>query len=222
LTEESHWYAGLASAFANNPYVWFGSMNEPQGAYGAAEAAVSFQQLATDNAIRAAGNSNIIMFECGVGSGNPGTIGARFGMTASTYATMTNIVWDLHQYNWMNHNSTNQAMADANLLGAASTGRGFRAAQTITSADGLVPVLVGETGLYSGSTNETGGEQILAADFGATYTAGTAVWHWYPSNWDNLTDNAGHLNAYGQLIAGYITRAASTDRPRGQNGTVHH
>lgn len=29
LTTELNWYSSLATTFANNPYVWFGTMNEP-------------------------------------------------------------------------------------------------------------------------------------------------------------------------------------------------
>ncbi len=109
-------------------------MNEPNsGTYGASEAAITTQEVATYDAIRATGNNMMIMMELD-GGGNPGTVGASFGMTASAYSTMTNIAWDLHYYGWSSNYSTDQATVTANLLGSAAGGYGIAAAQTITSA----------------------------------------------------------------------------------------
>jgi hypothetical protein len=61
LTNESNWYASLASYYLGNPYVWFQSMNEP--------GANDYPQMqATYNAIRATGNNTIIAFGAGQGS----------------------------------------------------------------------------------------------------------------------------------------------------------
>ncbi len=153
LTTESNWYASLASAFANNPYVWFGTMNEPNsGSYGSSEAAITTQEVATYNAIRGAGNNSMIMMELD-GGGNPGSVGAGFGMTASAYASMTNIAWDLHYYGWHSGYSTDQSTVTSDLLGSVSGGYGIAAAQTITSADGTVPVIIGEFGDSTNGSN---------------------------------------------------------------------
>ncbi len=56
LAAESNWYAGMAAAFIGNPYVWFGTINEPGNGD-------SDQELATYNAIRGTGNNNPIMLE---------------------------------------------------------------------------------------------------------------------------------------------------------------
>jgi hypothetical protein len=201
LDEETTWYASLASAYASNPYVWFGSMNEPQTAYGAAEAAISTQEAAIYGAIRGAGSGTIVMMEL-MGGGNPGTIGAGFGMTPATYASMTNIVWDLHFYAWVAGDSSDPATVSAALIGSASAGQGVAAAQTIPSADGTVPVRIGEYG------NSTDGQNIDAdwvpvidAVTGSGY--GSAAWAWDPGVADVLVSH-GSLTAYGQMIAQYI------------------
>jgi uncharacterized repeat protein (TIGR01451 family) len=201
LTAETDWYASLASAFAGNPYVWFGTMNEPQTAYGSAEAAISTQEVAIYDAIRGAGSNTILMMEL-MGGGNPGTIGAGFGMTASSYASMTNIVWDLHFYAWVAGYSSDQGTVTAALFGSASAGQGIAAAQTIPSADGTVPVLIGEYG------NSTDGQNI-DADWVQVITAvtssgyGSAAWAWDPGAADVLV-SGGALTPYGQMVAQYI------------------
>ena len=53
LTNELNWYTSIATAFASNPYVWFGTDNEP--AVNPSIAALSTWQQQTYNAIRATG-----------------------------------------------------------------------------------------------------------------------------------------------------------------------
>jgi cellulase (glycosyl hydrolase family 5) len=213
LTAESNWYVSLASAFVNNPYVWFGTMNEPNsGTYGPSEAAITTQEVATYNAIRGVGNNSMIMMELD-GGGNPGSIGADFGMTASAYTSMTNIAWDLHYYGWASNYSTDQATVTADLLGSASGGYGIAAAQTITSADGIVPTIVGEFGdSTNGSSVDPNGTQVVSAVVNSGY--GFAAWTWggYGGP-DSLTQN-GSLTSLGQQVAkGIANGAGATGNP---------
>ncbi len=203
LDGETSWYASLASAFVGNPYVWFGSMNEPQTSYGAGEAAISTQEAAIYAAIRGAGSNTIIMMEL-MGGGNPGTVGAGFGMTPSTYASMTGIVWDFHFYGWDSGYSTDPATVTAALLGSASAGDGIAAAQTITSADGVVPVLIGEYGDSTDGQNvDANWTQVLAAVQASGY--GSAAWEVSPGGQaDVLVSSNGTLTSYGQEVAQYI------------------
>lgn len=204
LASETSWYAGLASAFIDNPYVWFGSMNEPQTAYGAAEAAISTQEAAIYSAIRGTGNNTIIMMEL-MGGGNPGTIGAGFGMTPSTYSSMTNIVWDFHFYGWDSGYSTDQATVNAALLGSASAGQGILAAQTITSADGLVPVLIGEYGNSTDGQNiDPNWVQVITAVETSGY--GSAAWEFNTGGVADVLVSGGTLTAYGQMVAQYLAQ----------------
>jgi hypothetical protein len=202
LTNETNWYASLASAFQGNPYVWFGTMNEPQTDYGDAEAAISTQEAAIYEAIRGTGNNTIIMMEL-MGGGNPGTIGAGFGMTPSTYASMTNIVWDLHFYGWSAGYSTDQGTVTAALLGSASSGQGINAAQTISSADGLVPVLIGEYGDSTDGENvDANWVQVINAVETSGY--GSAAWEVSVGGEADVLVSGGSLTAYGQKVASYI------------------
>ena len=199
LTNELNWYSAVAGAYANNPYVWFGTNNEPPN--NPSSAALSTWQQQTYDAIRNAGNNNPILMEL-VGGGNPGTIGAGAGMTASDYASMTNIIWDLHYYGWVSGYSTNQSTVDSALSSAVS------AAQTITSANGTVPVLIGEYGPATDGTNtDPNGNQVLqAVQSSATsgQTAGAVAWGWNSGANDNLTDGSGNLTTYGQEVAQWI------------------
>ena len=207
LQQESNWYASLATAFKDNPYVWFGTMNEPNtGSYGASEAAISVQEQATYNAIRGTGSNAIIMNEL-YGGGNPGTVGAGFGMTPSTYANMTNIVWDFHSYGWDSNYSIDQAAVTAALMGSASGGYGIAAAQSIHSADGLVPVIMGEFGDSTiGSSVDANGTQVVNAVLNSGF--GYAAWTWGGQGGaDQLTQN-GQLTAFGQEVAAGIAATA--------------
>jgi hypothetical protein len=59
IAGESAWYASMAQTFASNPYVWFGTFNEP-GSDGSG--ALSAWQQSTVNAVRSASNT-IVMVE---------------------------------------------------------------------------------------------------------------------------------------------------------------
>ena len=229
LAAESSWYASIGAAFANNPYVWFGTMNEPNsGAYGAAEAAITTQEVATYNAIRGAGNNSMIMMEL-YGGGNPGTIGAGFGMTAPAYANMTNIAWDLHFYGWAANYSTDQATVTSALLGSTSGGYGIAAAQTITSADGKVPVIVGEFGdSTTGSSVDANGTQVINAVLNNGY--GYAAWQWSGQGGpdavlNNESGGSGSLTAFGKQVAaamatGIVTPPVVQSTQSANNTTV--
>jgi hypothetical protein len=204
LASETAWYASLAATFKNNPYVWFGTMNEPQSDYGSAESAISDQEVAIYNAIRGTGNDTIIMMSL-LGGGNPGTVGDGFGMTTSDYATMTKIVWDLHHYGWMSGYSQNLATEQAGLTGSPESGSGITAAQTIRSADGLVPVIIGEYGnSTTGDQIDPNGDVVVQAVQQSGY--GSVAWAWHAADTvgDMLVDNSGNLTSYGQEVASFI------------------
>ena len=198
LADESAWYAQISGDEKSNPYVWFGTMNEPNsGSYGAAEAAITTQEVATYQAIRGAGNNAPILMEL-YGGGNPGTIGAGAGMTVSSYASMTNIIWDLHYYGWAAGSDPAQTLQTA-----------IQQAQTIPSADGTVPVIVGE---YGNSTSGDGTDANGAAVVQAVINAGTqngigsAAWEWGSGGGgggDGLGDASG-LTSYGSTVAQFI------------------
>jgi hypothetical protein len=212
LAAESAWYAALATAFKDDPYVWFGTMNEPSATpYGPALAAVTDQEVATYEAIRGTGSQTIILMELN-GGGNPGSVGAGFGMTESAYARMTNIVWDLHFYGWGSKYSTDDAAVIASLKGSRRGGYGIEAAQSITGPDGSkIPVLIGEFGdSTDGSKIDPNGTQVVNAVLNSGY--GFAAWAWEShTNADQLTKN-GMLTPLGRRVAAGIAAAARGHR----------
>ena len=179
LAAENNWFAGLASAFKGNPYVWFGTINEPAPGGGlAAEQASNYQT------IRGTGNTGIIMLSEPV---EPGTAG------------MTNVVIDQHFYGWTSGYSTDQATVTANLVQTIKQDQ---------QATGGLPVIIGETGpSTNGTTPDPNGQQVLTADMSSGY--GAAFWNWNSeAPQDNLTQN-GQMTSYGQTVAGWIALIAT-------------
>lgn len=219
LTTETDWYASLADHFKSNPYVWFGTQNEPQGGDLTAE------HVATYNAIRGTGNNNPIMMVGGIGGGDPTLTGPAV-LNSANYANMKNVIWDLHFYGWVNNkqsildgpNGLRDILAGFADISQSGQGRtqdntGVHAVQEITSADGIIPVITGETG------NSTSGDGIDAnaddvIDTSTNWapankiTRGFAAWHWFAggNGGDDLVDNSGNgvLTTYGQQIANAI------------------
>ncbi len=115
LANETAWYASLAAAYKNNPYVWFSTLNEPSGAL----SDIQNEHAAIYNAIRGAGNNSMILME-----GN-GAVTTN-GFNSSVYTGMTNVAWDTHFYNWISGYSaslaTNQSYLAGQLADPASNG----------------------------------------------------------------------------------------------------
>lgn len=195
LATESAWYASIGGAFANNPYVWFGTFNEPAvGDPGS----LSAWHKATYDAIRGAGNNNPILIEPG-GSRPPNLVAA---LVPSTYASMKNIIMDPHIYGYQTDYSTDQATNDANVAAM------IQAAQTIKSADGTIGVLIAEYGNSTeGVSPDPNGVQSVTAVItaGANGQAGSAAWAWLPGgSSDHLQDGGTLTSPYGQQVALYI------------------
>jgi hypothetical protein len=200
LANESAWYASLASYYLGNPYVWFQTVNEPgSGDY--------LQMTATYNAIRGTGNNTIIFFEAGLGSNaDPTTLGS------TTFTnSMHNIGWDVHNYGATYGYSTDvpTIIADENSRIAAM--------QTITSGDGLMPVICLETGTSSTNvTIDVDAVQSIQGTFACPNFCGVAAWIWDSyyagqSALNNLTIPGGNsLSSYGRQVAGYVADGAST------------
>jgi hypothetical protein len=196
LTTELAWYSAVAAAFKANPYVWFGTDNEPSEIPSAA--ALSTWQQQTYNAIRSAGNTSPIMVEM-----NCDTSGCGAGYTPSAYAGMTNIIWDMHYYNWLSGYSSDQT-AISNLIS-----RNGQSSQRITSADGTVPVLIGEYGnSTSGTSIDPGAVEAVAAviSSGTAGQYGSAAWMWDTGGpGDGLINPDGTPSSpYGQQVELYI------------------
>jgi hypothetical protein len=70
---------------------------------------------------------------------------------------MTNVAWDLHYYSWLSNGSTDLG---ANQSALANEVAGTHA---ITSANGTIPVIIGEYGPAAGNGVDPGGSQAVAA-----------------------------------------------------------
>lgn len=197
LAAESAWYAAMASHFKNNPYVWFGTYNEPPTTGGS----LSAWQRATYDAIRSTGNNNPILLE--VSGSRP--VNLQQALDPSVYATMTNVIWDAHIYPYQNNGSSDPGSVMANIKGMIA------AAQKIRSADGLVPVIIGESGpSTTGSSNDPNGYATIEGLINAA-SAGKMAGH-VPFVWgpgfptpNSLTDMAGNpTQAYGVPVQLFI------------------
>lgn len=196
IVAESAWYAAMASHFKGNPYVWFGTFNEPMPTSG-----LSAWQQATYNAIRGTGSNAMLMVE--VSGSRPSNL--QQALNPSVYATMTNIVWDVHVYPYQNDYSTDETSIADNINGMIA------AAQKITSADGLVPVIIGESGpSTTGEGLDPNGYETVQGliTIAASGTmGGLAPFTYYPGfdSPNDLTDSSGNVTSpYGQMAQIFI------------------
>lgn len=205
LTQESAWYASWAAIYVNNPYVWFISMNEPQ-APATLQAEVTLQHVATYNAIRGTGNNNPIGFDL-IGGYTTNQGGTGGSLTASSYTTMNNVFWDFHFYPWLATGGTtpyssNYALQASTFLTTVNTTKAFT-----TSANGIMPVFVGEFGISTvGATYDPGGTQAVLAVINSGY--GGAAWTWFAGASDRISNGSSVLTpSYGTFIAAWIAGA---------------
>jgi Cellulase (glycosyl hydrolase family 5) len=207
LKTELDWYSSIASTFKGNPNVWFGTNNEPSETNASGQtdtAALSIWQQQTYDAIRNTGNTSPVMVE--MNSLSPASTGR--GYTPSVYAAMSNIVWDIHYYGWLSGFSTDQTTVTQTLDGMVTK------AQTLTSMDGTVPVIIGEYGnSTSGAEIDANGYQVVQAvlDTGL----GNAAWAYSKGKpGDGLINADGSLTSYGQQVnAGFSAAAAKAPPP---------
>ena len=204
LSNELNWYSSVAGAYASNPYVWFGTDNEPP-----ADGLSQWQQQ-TYNAIRDTGNTNPIMIEL-PGGGWPNENVNGYGMDPNVYASMSNIAVDVHFYGWSSNGSTDQQTVNNALSDLV------RGAQTVPSAEGTVPVIVGETGQATdGWDADSNAWQVMRAAQQSGQTSGAVAWTWHDGAGNNLTDGNGNLTSYGQNVANWITSGAPPSAPPAQ------
>ena len=187
LAAENAWFQALATAFKSNPYVWFGTLNEPGGP----DATLAAEQASNYGTIRGTGNNTIIMFSMNVTPPPVATAG------------MTNVVVDQHYYGWVSGYSTDQATVTAALTKAIGTD------QQLTGTTGKLPVIIGEYGnSTTGTSIDANAQQVLTAVQSSGY--GSAAWAWGTGNpGDGLTAGSGGLSSYGQEVAGYIALIAN-------------
>ncbi|HWE31499.1 MAG TPA: cellulase family glycosylhydrolase [Polyangia bacterium] len=203
LTDELNWYSAIASAYAGNPYVWFGTDNEPSE--NPSVAALSTWQRQTYDAVRNSGSGSIVMVEMNCWQ-DPNSCAA--GYTSSLYSSMSNIVWDMHYYGWLVNFSTDQNAVNQDIAAHAA------AAQQLTGADGVVPILIGEYGNSTDGTNlDADGMQVVAGVQESGF--GSTAWHfWSYAPQDNVTDGNNNLTSpYGTAVAAFIAAGSGPVLP---------
>jgi hypothetical protein len=85
------------------------------------------------------------------------------------------MVWDVHYYGWLSGYSTSQTTVSSTLSGVASE------TQQLTSADGKVPVIIGEYGnSTTGMTVDANGSQVVTAV--QSSGLGSVAWAWGAGN----------------------------------------
>jgi hypothetical protein len=161
LTKAAAWYASLASAFISNPYVVFGTQNEPDATRG--PGAVDTEIRTIYEAIRSTGNNTLILM-------NPIGGTSVSGLNSSVYAKMTGVVWDAHEYAWIGKLSEDTSVQLAALR------RNVPGAQAITSADGTIPVIIGEYGWACCTVVDQGWKAVVNAVRASGL--GSVAWAW--------------------------------------------
>lgn len=206
LTDELNWYSSIARAYASNPYVWFGTDNEPP------TVGLSTWEQQTYNAIRNTGNPNPIMMELPGGGYPDGQSLEAYGMDPSVYLPMSNVLVDTHLYGWSsNFIPDEQAVTSA--LAAL-----VRGGQSMTTIDGHVPVIIGEYGIATeGEAADANAAQVLQVAQHSTLVIGAVAFTWSGPGMDTLSDGQGHLTSYGQQVAQWI---ASPSQPVASSGPV--
>lgn len=210
LKLEASDFAALAARYKDNPYVWFQATNEPQGPDGNT---ISAEHLAVYNAIRATGNASMVVFEGGIGAGNPGFTGKGY-LNSSVYASMKNVAFDNHFYGWVTNGSTDQSAVNSAVIGGASSQRGILSLSAIASADGPMPVINGEFGpSTSGQSLDGNWQQVVSAVMNFAvfngYSSGFAGWHWDADQF-NAVQSGGSLTAWGKALKAGIATVRAT------------
>jgi hypothetical protein len=195
LTQATDWYSAIGKEYANNPYVWFTTLNEPTNIGGS----IAAEQKAVHDAIRGAGNNNIIMFD--LSGGGPTTD----GLDPSIYSSMHNVAWDAHYYAWVVGKGNSDVNAHRQALA-----REVAAAQGIQSADGAMPVIIGEWGDSTNGSSIDGGWRAVAQAV-TEYSGGNAAWIWdWPGSGGDRLVQGGGLTPLGEVVAASIAGPAPT------------
>lgn len=204
------WYSQLAALLAANPWVFWTPENEVLGNLAAMHQAVY-------SAIRGAGHNGLIFMQAAAGNAS-----SPAGLDPSIYPSMHGIGWNIHVYPWeFNTASQNEADYTNAVRGFVSTFQNFS-----HSADGVMPVLMGEGGNATDGNHtddpKIGGKFAVTAAFlaeagvaGGTcgYLAWVHDWHGQAGDADELTNSAGQLTDYGDQVEADIAANAGTTPP---------
>lgn len=191
LKAEEDWYANLAKANKDNPYVWFQTPNEPvRGQDKNFVNDTVAEEKGIYDAIRGTGNNNIVVAE--MAANYTADKITQDPSVFSQYSSMQNVVFDYHFY---------EETPDYIKKRLASTA-------PIADTQGVIPAIIGEYGNTDGSgrfLSAAGNENLKAVqesglgNIAWTLHNGTAK-----TDENQLLDRNGQLTAYGQEVADYI------------------
>ena len=226
-------YKTFAARYKNNPYVWFGTENEPDNAHG--EMIVQ-NVRATYDAIRGTGNNNIVCILSRSGGFTDeirtyanyiqGGSVANYpnsgpGAGGSSVTPMSNVIWDMHFYMWPKPSASMAEVEEALWNGIDSQWGPVGGINIYRSgpqsADGVIPVIVGEWGKdWAGENVQT---VILKTD-SAPYPVGNLAWNWRAGDPDILVSDNNTRTPYGDAVNAFIN--AGTGVPKPTQPLKHH
>ena len=185
------WYRSNADHYKSNPYVWFGTINEPGNP---PDPKIARMSKSIHDAVRVAGNKAPVMISIDAPYQN-------LTPYAAYYEDMTNVVWDLHYYGYALKRDTGAYLTDQKLVDD-NLERNIQLVQTgigIRSSDGVMPLIIGEYGTSTtGDRPDVNGVQVVNAVHFAR-CSGAAAWAWSAGAGDRVQDK-GVLKAFGQAV----------------------
>ena len=218
-------YTTFAARYKDNPYVWFGTENEPDTVN---REGIVQNVRATYDAIRSTGNNNIV---CILSRGGgytediltyanyiqggpvPNYPGSGPGAGGSSVTAMRNVIWDMHLYMWANPSASVAEVENTLWNGIDSEWGPFAGINVYRngpqSADGIIPVIIGEWGL------DWAGDNVLAVILKtglAPYPVGNLAWNWSAGDPDILVSGNART-PYGDAVNAFIDAGTGVPEP---------
>jgi len=227
-------YTTFAARYKDNPYVWFGTENEPDSTD---REGIVQNVRATYDAIRSTGNNNII---CILSRGGgytedimtyanyiqggsvPNYPGSGPGAGGSSVTAMGNVIWDMHFYMWANPSASVEEVESALWDGIDSQWGPVFGINVYRngpqSADGIIPVIVGEWGRDWAGDNV---QAVILKTGPAPYPVGNLAWNWRAGDPDILVSDNNTRTPYGDAVNAFIDAGTGVPKPTsGINVTV--
>jgi hypothetical protein len=217
-------YTTFAARYKNNPYVWLGTENEPDSVN---REGIVQNVRATYDAIRNTGNNNIV---CILSRGGgytedlltyanyiqggsvPNYPNSGPGAGGSSVKAMRNIIWDMHLYLWANPSASIEEVENTLWNGIDSQWGPFAGINVYhngpQSADGIIPVIVGEWGKDWAGDNV---QAVILQTGSAPYPVGNLSWNWSAGEPDILV-SGNSRTPYGDAVNAFIN--AGTGVPK--------
>lgn len=218
-------YTIFAARYKDNPYVWLGTENEPDAAPG--EKIVQ-NVRATYDAIRSAGNNNIVCMLSRAGGFTdeilpyanyiqggsvPNYPDSGPGASGSSVTAMRNVIWDMHFYMWPNPSASVEEVEETLWNGIDSQWGPVGGINVYRngpqSADGIIPVIIGEWGKDWAGDNV---QAVILKTEPAPYPVGNLAWNWSAGDPDILvSDNV--RTPFGDAVNVFIDAGTGVPKP---------